>query len=76
MLECGYPVNIVKLMAEVDESLSTDRPIEVDVPQNTVLLPHLFNIFTADLLRTEHTTMCLYTDDTTIAARFLIVKRN
>ncbi|KAJ8914335.1 hypothetical protein NQ315_011323 [Exocentrus adspersus] len=35
----------------------------------TVLSPHLFNIYTSDLPRTDRTSMSLYADDTVLAAQ-------
>uniref|UniRef100_V5GNF3 Putative RNA-directed DNA polymerase from transposon X-element n=1 Tax=Anoplophora glabripennis TaxID=217634 RepID=V5GNF3_ANOGL len=81
MLDFGYPVGLVKLVesflrgrklrAKVEGALSTYRDVEAGVPQGAVLSPHLFNIYTSDMPRTERTTVCLYADDTAITARSL-----
>ena len=79
MLNMGYPVGIVKLIrcylhrrklrVKVANHLSTYWTIEAGVPQGSVLSPHLFTIYTADLPRTNTTFLALYADDTAIVAR-------
>lgn len=79
MIDMGYPTAIVKLVrsylnrrelrVRVEGELSTYRPMEAGVPQGSVLSPHLFTIFTADLPRTARTSLALYADDTAIVAR-------
>ncbi|KAJ8911161.1 hypothetical protein NQ315_013015, partial [Exocentrus adspersus] len=58
-----------KARVKVEGEKSTYRDLEAGVPQGTVLSPHLFNIYTSDLPRTDRTSMSLYADDTVLAAQ-------
>jgi hypothetical protein len=43
-------------------------PIELDVPQGSVLWPVLYLLYTADLLTLRQTTVATFADDTTVLA--------
>jgi retron-type reverse transcriptase/endonuclease/exonuclease/phosphatase family metal-dependent hydrolase len=77
----GYPHNITRLIysflrersfcVRIHDSKSSPRTMTAGVPQGSILSPHLFNIFTADIPTPTlpHTIIALYADDTAILAR-------
>jgi hypothetical protein len=55
--------------AKMNNVLSTEHPIEAGVPQGSVLSPHLYAVYTADIPKVRNTTLAIYADDTAIIAR-------
>jgi Reverse transcriptase (RNA-dependent DNA polymerase). len=79
MLTNQYPISFTKLIKsylhhrkfriQIQDSLSTTRPMEAGVPQGTVLSPHLYTIYNSDIPHPPNTNIYLYADDLTITSQ-------
>lgn len=78
MQTLGYSTAITKIIqsylenrryrVKLNTTFSTWRPITAGVPQGSLLSPLLFNIYIADIPKTQGATISLYADDLLITA--------
>jgi len=65
LIICSYLENRTYTV-RYGNSVSLFYPIKAGVPQGNDLSPDLFNVYTANILKTPNTVMATYADDTAI----------
>lgn len=78
MWDGGFPLYLVKLInsyldnrtisVKVQNTISSQYPVQAGVPQGSALSPLLYSIYTSDVPKFEKTNLALYADDTCVYA--------